>query len=598
MKKFFLLLLISVCGMIAHAKNYEINVGGIEVTSNNYNNVTGGNITVTSGCSSGQVRYDANKNELYLYNITITRTGSSNYGIHNRKCDNLTITLTGECYITCEAEAMVLQRATKINLLNGNFYLRTTNSGKSAINASGVTVNFLTEYYAGSSTIYISNSSSTKSTIGGDQAGVIDFQFMKGNDSYDHKPHIYINNTQGYALKDHMVNFRAGCDVHINYSSSYQGIYNCILSIESPVAILTPNQGYMNNPGNSGTIVDSSGSPAKELYISDDYVAIINSTNFPDTQFRNYLLNSAGYSKGYLMQSDIDARSAFNLNTKGIYNLKGIEYFTELVTLDCANNYLATLDLSNNYLIKELDCSRNLLTSLNVCNTFLEKLLCYSNRFSQLNLSDYSKLKILDCHNNPYLTSLLCTRCALTTLNVSSCASLREIICSRNSLTSLNVQGLSSLKTLYCSNNKLTSLSVQGCSALQELWCIDNQIKESAMGTLVNSLRTIPETSDLGKFVAIQPGNAAEGNVITAAQVLTVTKKRWRAMQLTEDNVLEDIPLRGDVNRDGKINVSDVTTLVNMILGVVTMDQEVADVNGDGKVNVSDVTALINLILA
>ena len=56
-------------------------------------------------------------------------------------------------------------------------------------------------------------------------------------------------------------------------------------------------------------------------------------------------------------------------------------------------------------------------------------------------------------------------------------------------------------------------------------------------------------------------------------------------------------PLKGDVNRDGKVNVSDVTALVNMILGVVAKDEETADVNKDGKINVSDVTALINIIL-
>ena len=58
------------------------------------------------------------------------------------------------------------------------------------------------------------------------------------------------------------------------------------------------------------------------------------------------------------------------------------------------------------------------------------------------------------------------------------------------------------------------------------------------------------------------------------------------------------VAVNGDVNGDGKVNVSDVTTLINMILGVVTMDQAAADVNGDGKVNVSDVTALVNLILS
>ena len=55
--------------------------------------------------------------------------------------------------------------------------------------------------------------------------------------------------------------------------------------------------------------------------------------------------------------------------------------------------------------------------------------------------------------------------------------------------------------------------------------------------------------------------------------------------------------LKGDVNGDGKVNVSDVTALINMILGVVPIDQTRADVNNDGKVNVSDVTALVNIIL-
>ena len=55
--------------------------------------------------------------------------------------------------------------------------------------------------------------------------------------------------------------------------------------------------------------------------------------------------------------------------------------------------------------------------------------------------------------------------------------------------------------------------------------------------------------------------------------------------------------MRGDVNRDGKVNVTDVTALVNMILGSIDKDEESADVNGDGKINVSDVTALINIIL-
>ena len=55
--------------------------------------------------------------------------------------------------------------------------------------------------------------------------------------------------------------------------------------------------------------------------------------------------------------------------------------------------------------------------------------------------------------------------------------------------------------------------------------------------------------------------------------------------------------LKGDVNGDGRVNVSDVSTLINMILGIEPVNKERADVNGDDKVNVSDVTALINIIL-
>jgi hypothetical protein len=73
------------------------------------------------------------------------------------------------------------------------------------------------------------------------------------------------------------------------------------------------------------------------------------------------------------------------------------------------------------------------------------------------------------------------------------------------------------------------------------------------------------------------------------------TESEWSNIE--QVTLTESTWLMGDVDRDGKVNVSDVTALVNMILGVVPMDQEVADVDGNGKVNVSDVTALVNIIL-
>ncbi len=62
--------------------------------------------------------------------------------------------------------------------------------------------------------------------------------------------------------------------------------------------------------------------------------------------------------------------------------------------------------------------------------------------------------------------------------------------------------------------------------------------------------------------------------------------------------------LKGDVNRDGKQSIADVTALVNIILGKVTeennpddYDFKAADVNNDGSRSIADVTALVNIIL-
>ena len=54
--------------------------------------------------------------------------------------------------------------------------------------------------------------------------------------------------------------------------------------------------------------------------------------------------------------------------------------------------------------------------------------------------------------------------------------------------------------------------------------------------------------------------------------------------------------LRGDVNNDGNVNVSDVAALINIVLSG-SSSGPTADVNADSRVNVSDVGRLINIIL-
>jgi len=56
--------------------------------------------------------------------------------------------------------------------------------------------------------------------------------------------------------------------------------------------------------------------------------------------------------------------------------------------------------------------------------------------------------------------------------------------------------------------------------------------------------------------------------------------------------------VKGDVNNDGVVNISDALALINYILndsGDINLD--VADCNGDNEINVSDALAIINYVL-
>jgi len=71
-------------------------------------------------------------------------------------------------------------------------------------------------------------------------------------------------------------------------------------------------------------------------------------------------------------------------------------------------------------------------------------------------------------------------------------------------------------------------------------------------------------------------------------------KDYWKDLgSIKEKDFIE----QGDVNQDDQVNISDVTALVNIILGKSTSTAPTIDVNGDGQINISDVTTLVNIIL-
>ena len=576
MKKTVLLFVLAVmCGLVTNAATkYEINIAGTEVTSDNASYI---GASSENEIESGYAVYNASSNTLTCYNLRIYRTGTGSYGIHNRKCDDLKIVFKGECYIATADHALNLARGTVLYADEGSYTTVFTGGDRHAINLGSYSYGI-----QGTGTFNLSG----KASIHGNGSGSTTVSFLDAKvTSSDNKSH---------AFESFKADFYDDADVRIKSNGSSTSVNDVKITLYWDQALLEPYGAYYKD----GTVYNLSGSAItnQDIYISDNYVAIINADYFPDANFRSALLNL--YPKGYLTSNDTGSRTSLDVSGYGIADLTGVNYFYKLTTLNCNNNNLTSLPKLPSTL-KELYCNNNKFTSLDVsgCSALkilccqnnqltslpssslplsIEEIYCASNKFTTLQITGKSNLKTLDCRSNTSLTRLECRQNALTTLSLSGCTALTE---------------------LYCNVNKLTSLSLSGLNALSLVQLNGNQIKKTEMGDLINSLRTIPAGST-GQIYVLARNSQSEGNEITTEQVKIARNKRWIPYHLN-NNKWEEIPggLKGDVNGDGKVNVSDVTALINMIMGITTMDESVADVNGDGKVNVSDVSALINIIL-
>ena len=227
--------------------------------------------------------------------------------------------------------------------------------------------------------------------------------------------------------------------------------------------------------------------PAEPAEPDADYL-IINSTNFPDANFRAFVLQYDTNSNYNLSPSELAAVTSMDCSNKNIANLKGIEHFTALTKLNCGTNQLTSLDLSKNTALTVLYCYENQLTSLDVRNnTALVELGYGNNQLTSLDLSKNTALTRLESHDNQ-LTSLdlskntalkylYCVGNQLTSLDLSKNTALWYLFCNNNQLTSLNLSKNAALETLSCSNNKLTSLDVSKNTALTSLYCTSNPLK-------------------------------------------------------------------------------------------------------------------------
>ena len=230
----------------------------------------------------------------------------------------------------------------------------------------------------------------------------------------------------------------------------------------------------MSGEGENGIAVQSAG------------VAIDN-TNFPDANFRTIVEYYDTNKDSSLSDTEIAAVEEIDCYDKGISNLKGIEYFTALRSLNCGCNQLTSLDVSKNTALTKLYCKKNQLTVLDVSkNTALTYLRCNYNQLTSLDVSKNTALTKLYCSNNQLtsldvskntaLTKLYCDNNQLTSLDVSKNTALTGLNCGHNQLTALDVSKNTALTGLNCGYNQLTALDVSKNTALTDLDCDKNQL--------------------------------------------------------------------------------------------------------------------------
>ena len=206
----------------------------------------------------------------------------------------------------------------------------------------------------------------------------------------------------------------------------------------------------------------------------------INETSFPDDAFRNYVRTFDGNFDGLLDTQELGYITELLFlgggcyvngeyyDFKGITDLTGIEYFYNLLKLECSSLSISELDLSKNTKLKELWCASCNLTQINIngCDE-LEVLRCSDNDLSSIDVSTNTKLKEISCSNKKF-----------SELHLSHCESLTNLDCANNQLDDIDVSNLSLLDRLNCSKNKLTTLDVRNNTELHFLFCSENQLSE------------------------------------------------------------------------------------------------------------------------
>ncbi len=295
------------------------------------------------------------------------------------------------------------------------------------------------------------------------------------------------------------------------------------------------------------TVLYKDGSSWKPYAGSAPGIAI-DATNFPDDNFRAEIKKKKydDDQDGFLSDEEIADTKLIEVNSLGISNLKGLEFFTSLKYLHCNYNNLTAIDVTPFADLEILYCVENQLTALDVTkNLALRDFCCRGNKLTELDVSKNSallylycqenQLTALDVKSNPSLKILSCSSNLLTELDVTKNTELVTLDCYNNALTTLDLTKNAKLMNLDCSMNQLTALDLSKFAHTDMPWVyiFGNNIDETAMQALVESLPTVTD----GCLYVIDSSYAGEKNVINTLQVALALTKGWAVMDFYTDDL-------------------------------------------------------------
>ena len=502
MKK-FLLLMIAVAVVALYSSATKIYVCGTKITGTTSFNVTDENGNV------GTVSYNDYNRTLTISNVNYIKTGSSNNGISvDEVSGDLTIILEGTVTFDIkDADAVLCKsgKTTYINVIGTSTFICRSNSHAGLKLQNGNVI------LQGTGYLDVENLYGGHAIKGGAGTEQLTFNIKKcyvysADNRLYNLGKVTINPTGTYGSDD----FSTKITLQQQGSGSYAPAAN--ISSWSPgtnVKIFSPLEYYGYSITNLTSTVFT-----PQVIISDiTPVAVINSTYFPDANFRSYLMGL--YSKGYITTSDVNARTSMSPSSQNILTLQGIGYFNKLTTLNCSSNGISQLDLSALTSLTTLNASSNQLTSINLPSSLETLNLSNNKKFTTFNMCNKSALKSVDLSECTGVTSLsMYNNTAMTTLNVSNCSALTSLSCYNDKLSSLNLSGCSSLTTLDCHSNQLTSISNIPTS-VQTLNCSSNKFS----GTFSLTGRSALTSFDISNNPSLTTVNVYSNSALTSLNV-------------------------------------------------------------------------------